>query len=174
MKKSKRYNDSLKGYDSIKKYEPKEAIELLGKMPKGGYDQTIEMNINLGIDPKQADQQLRGTIILPQGTGNKKKIAAICKDPGNSQFGSVRFGSYADGSGSAGSGSCSGSAGSGSDRFRFLPVPVHIQVDPLSGHKPGRIPSHRGLRTTTRTRISRLFFLEGSRSSQIKESLKNI
>ena len=74
MKKSKRYNDALKGYDPIKKYEPKEAIELLDKMPKGTYDQTIEMNINLGIDPKQADQNLREVAELPHGTGKDVRV----------------------------------------------------------------------------------------------------
>jgi len=80
MKRSKKYSHALNIYDSAKKHEPREAVEIVGKMPKGAYDQTIELNVNLGIDPKQAEQQLRGTVILPQGTGKKKKIAVICKD----------------------------------------------------------------------------------------------
>lgn len=80
MKPSKKYVESAKLTESTELYSPKQALDIVLKMPKANYDQSIELVFNLGIDPKQADQQLRGTLMLPQGTGKKTKIVAICKD----------------------------------------------------------------------------------------------
>ena len=69
MKTSKRYAESVKLVDKNKQYEIKEALELIEKMPKTKFDQTVELHVKLGVDSKHADQQVRGTVVLPNGTG---------------------------------------------------------------------------------------------------------
>ena len=69
MKKSKRYVESAKLVDSNKDYEIKEALDIIEKMPKTKFDQTVELHVKLGVDSKHADQQVRGTVVLPNGTG---------------------------------------------------------------------------------------------------------
>jgi len=78
IKRSKRYLEAIKKVDKNKIYELEEAIELLKSLPKTKFDQTVELTINLKINPKKSDQQVRGTCILPHGTGKSKKIAVIC------------------------------------------------------------------------------------------------
>ena len=65
----KRYNESAKLVEKNKKYEAKEALELIEKMPKAKFDETVELHVRLGVDSKHADQQVRGTVVLPHGTG---------------------------------------------------------------------------------------------------------
>eukprot|EP01047_Picozoa_sp_COSAG01_P000101 COSAG01_NODE_1_length_100484_cov_170.446142_101_plen_235_part_00 len=80
MSAGRKYIEKLKTIDSEKRYEPKAAIETIKKVSSAKFDETVELHINLGIDPKQADQQLRGTMILPQGTGHEKRIVVVCKE----------------------------------------------------------------------------------------------
>ena len=78
MKKySKKYNASLQLIDKTKKYSVAEACELVKKTATAKCDESIDVSFRLNIDPKQADQQLRGTITLPHGNGKTKKILAI-------------------------------------------------------------------------------------------------
>jgi large subunit ribosomal protein L1 len=77
MKKSKKYTAALKLIDITKKYSPAEACDLVKKTATAKWDESIDVSIKLNVDPKQADQQLRGTIILPHGNGKTKKILAI-------------------------------------------------------------------------------------------------
>ena len=79
MKTGKRYEEAAKLVDSSKAYEVKEAMELLEKFPKAKFDETIELHIRLGVDPRQADQQVRGVLVLPNGTGKTKKVLVIAK-----------------------------------------------------------------------------------------------
>lgn len=79
MKKSKNYTNQSAKIDREKKYSPKEALVKIKEIAAAKFDETIEAHFSLGIDPKQADQQLRGTMTLPKGTGQKKRIVAICK-----------------------------------------------------------------------------------------------
>ena len=65
----KRYNESLKLVEKGKKYGAKEALEIIQKMPKAKFDETVELHVKLGVDSKHADQQVRGTVVLPNGTG---------------------------------------------------------------------------------------------------------
>ena len=81
MKKSKRYVESAKLVDSNKEYEIKEALELIEKMPKTKFDQTVELHVKLGVDSKHADQQVRGTVVLPNGTGKTQKVLVFAKGP---------------------------------------------------------------------------------------------
>lgn len=65
--------------DRSKKYSLKEAIEILKKTPKTKFDESVDLAIKLEIDPKQSDQMVRGTVVLPHGTGKTKKVAVFCK-----------------------------------------------------------------------------------------------
>ena len=81
MKMSKRYAESVKLVDKTKEYEIKEALEIIEKMPKTKFDQTVELHVKLGVDSKHADQQVRGTVVLPNGTGKTQKVLVFAKGP---------------------------------------------------------------------------------------------
>lgn len=81
MKTSKRYAESAKLVDKNKQYEIKEALDLIEKMPKTKFDQTVELHVKLGVDSKHADQQVRGTVVLPNGTGKTQKVLVFAKGP---------------------------------------------------------------------------------------------
>ena len=76
---SKRYAESAKLVDSKKEYEIKEALDIIEKMPKTKFDQTVELHVKLGVDSKHADQQVRGTVVLPNGTGKTQKVLVFAK-----------------------------------------------------------------------------------------------
>ena len=69
MKRGKKYQDAQKLIEKDKLYEAKEALEIIEKMPKAKFDETVELHVKLGVDSKHADQQVRGTVVLPHGTG---------------------------------------------------------------------------------------------------------
>lgn len=77
---SKRYEEAKKLVETGKAYEAKEALELIEKMPKAKFDESVEMHIKLGVDSRQADQQVRGVIVLPNGTGKNVKVLVIAND----------------------------------------------------------------------------------------------
>ena len=79
MKKGKKYSDSLKLIDRTKQYDPEEAIELVKQTAKAKFDETVEISVRLGVDPRHADQQVRGAVVLPNGTGKQVTVLAICK-----------------------------------------------------------------------------------------------
>ncbi|MBE5764574.1 MAG: 50S ribosomal protein L1 [Clostridiales bacterium] len=79
MKVGKRYSECLKAYDKTKVYEVEEAIDVVLNTSKAKFDETVEFHVRLGVDPKQADQQVRGVIVLPNGTGKKVKVLVIAK-----------------------------------------------------------------------------------------------
>ena len=81
MKKSKRYAECAKLVDSNKEYEIKEALDIIEKMPKTKFDQTVELHVKLGVDSKHADQQVRGTVVLPNGTGKTQRVLVFAKGP---------------------------------------------------------------------------------------------
>ena len=81
MKVAKRYAESSKLVDKNKEYEIKEALELIEKMPKAKFDETDELHVKLGVDSKHADQQVRGTVVLPNGTGKTQKVLVFAKGP---------------------------------------------------------------------------------------------
>jgi len=81
MKMSKRYAESAKLIDKTKEYEAKEALEIIEKMPQPKFDQTVELHVKLGVDSKHADQQVRGTVVLPNGTGKTQKVLVFAKGP---------------------------------------------------------------------------------------------
>ena len=79
MKKGKRYVEAIKLVDLSKAYEVKEAMDLIEKMPKPKFDETVELHVKLGVDSKHADQQVRGTVVLPHGTGKSLKVLVFAK-----------------------------------------------------------------------------------------------
>ena len=79
MKYGKKYADSLKAYDRSKAYDVDEAMGLAVDTAKAKFDETIELHVHRGVDPRQADQQVRGVLVLPNGTGKSKKVLVIAK-----------------------------------------------------------------------------------------------
>ena len=79
MKHGKKYQDSVKAYDLTKQYEAGEAIDVLLGTAKAKFDETVELHVRLGVDPRQADQQVRGVLVLPHGTGKTKRVLVIAK-----------------------------------------------------------------------------------------------
>ena len=78
---SKRYEESSKLIEANKKYPINEALEIIEKMPKAKFDETVELHVKLGVDSKHADQQVRGTVVLPNGTGKTLKVLVFAKGP---------------------------------------------------------------------------------------------
>ncbi len=79
MKRAKKYLEAEKLIDKTKQYDAKEALELIEKMPKAKFDETVELHVKLGVDSKQADQQVRGTVVLPNGTGKTLRVLVFAK-----------------------------------------------------------------------------------------------
>ena len=78
-KRGKKYQDSLKLVDRSRLYDLNEAIELVQKTAVANFDETIELAVRLGVDPRHADQQVRGTVVLPHGTGRTERILVFAK-----------------------------------------------------------------------------------------------
>jgi len=78
---SKKYQDSVKLIDKEASYDAKAAIELIEKMPKAKFDETIEAHFKLGVDSRHADQQVRGVIVLPHGTGRTQRVLVFARGP---------------------------------------------------------------------------------------------
>ncbi|MCI7027804.1 MAG: 50S ribosomal protein L1 [Clostridiales bacterium] len=81
MKTGKKYSDSIKLIDRTKLYDPEEAVTLVKQTAKAKFDETVEISVRLGVDPRHADQQVRGTVVLPNGTGKTKTVLVIAKGP---------------------------------------------------------------------------------------------
>ena len=79
MKKGKKYQESVKSYDKAAQYDPAEALQLAIDTAKANFDETIEASIRLGVDPRHADQQVRGAIVLPHGTGKTLRVLVFAK-----------------------------------------------------------------------------------------------
>lgn len=79
-KHGKKYKDAFKKVDRDSTYEPLEAFVLLKKIASAGFDETVELAIKLGVDPRHADQQVRGAVVLPQGTGKTRTVLVFAKD----------------------------------------------------------------------------------------------
>lgn len=79
MFRGKKYKKIAESIDSTKQYGLKEAIEIL-KKSELKFDQTVEVHFNLGVDPKHSDQVVRGTVVLPHGTGRQVRVLVFCKD----------------------------------------------------------------------------------------------
>ena len=79
MKHGKKYSDSLKLIDRSKLYDANEAVELCVKTGTAKFDETVEVHVKLGVDSRHADQQVRGAVVLPNGTGKNVRVLAICK-----------------------------------------------------------------------------------------------
>jgi len=78
-KRSKRYKESSQNLDSSKTYSLREAISLLKNFKQPKFDSSVDLHFQLNIDPKKSDQMVRGTVVLPHGTGKKVRVAVFCK-----------------------------------------------------------------------------------------------
>lgn len=79
MHMGKKYADSVKLYDRSKAYDPGEAIDTMLKTAKAKFDETVEIHVKLGVDSRHADQQVRGAIVLPNGTGKRTRVLVFAK-----------------------------------------------------------------------------------------------
>ena len=79
MKRGKNYLDSAKLFDKTNLYDPSEAVALALQTAKAKFDETIELSVKLGVDPRHADQQVRGAVVLPNGTGKKVRVLVFAK-----------------------------------------------------------------------------------------------
>ena len=80
MKHGKKYVDSKKLIDPLKAYDPGDAIDLVLKTSKAKFDETVEISVRLGVDPRHADQQVRGAVVLPHGTGRVIRVLVFAKN----------------------------------------------------------------------------------------------
>lgn len=78
-KRGKKYQEALKLFDRHELYEPQKALELAKSTAKANFDETIEVAVKLGVDPRHADQQVRGTVVLPHGTGKTRTVLVFAK-----------------------------------------------------------------------------------------------
>ena len=79
MKHGKKYVDGTKLIDRSKFYDPQEALDIAVKTGTAKFDETVEIHVKLGVDSRHADQQVRGALVLPNGTGKNVRVLAICK-----------------------------------------------------------------------------------------------
>ena len=79
MKHGKKYVDSAKLIDSMMAYDPADACDLVCKTSKAKFDETVEISVRLGVDPRHADQQVRGAVVLPHGTGRTVRVLVVTK-----------------------------------------------------------------------------------------------
>jgi large subunit ribosomal protein L1 len=77
---SKRINKARSLYDHAKTYSLDQALDLLARFPKAKFDETVELSCNLGVDPKQSSQMVRGIVELPNGSGKKVRVVAFCEN----------------------------------------------------------------------------------------------
>ncbi len=78
-KKGKKYEEARKQIDREKKYEPEEALRMIKEMSQRSFDETVELAVRLGVNPKHADQQVRGSVVLPHGTGKTVRVIVFAK-----------------------------------------------------------------------------------------------
>lgn len=98
-KRGKKYQDSSKLFDKLNQYDLEEAIKIVQEVAKANFDETIELHIKLGVDPRHADQQVRGAVVLPHGTGKTKRVLVFAKgdklkeaeDAGADYFGGAEY-----------------------------------------------------------------------------------
>ena len=76
MKHGKKYNDSVKAFDASQQYDSNEALATVVNIAKAKFDETVEVHVRLGVDSRHADQQVRGAVVLPNGTGKSVRVLA--------------------------------------------------------------------------------------------------
>jgi large subunit ribosomal protein L1 len=79
VSRGKRYEDAARMFDRAQLYSPGDAIRIIKEMPSTKFDETVELTVRLGIDPRKADQMVRGTVSLPHGTGREVRVAAFAQ-----------------------------------------------------------------------------------------------
>ncbi|NLY49733.1 MAG: 50S ribosomal protein L1, partial [Firmicutes bacterium] len=79
MKRGKRYREAAAKFERGRIYEAEEAFDILKQFPPAKFDETVEVAMRLGVDPRHADQQVRGAVVLPHGTGKKVRVLVFAK-----------------------------------------------------------------------------------------------
>ena len=79
-KNGKRYRAAIEGLDIAKSYSLDEAVKVVKERAKAKFDETVEVSMNLGVDPRHSDQMVRGVVLLPNGTGKNVRVAVFAKD----------------------------------------------------------------------------------------------
>ena len=79
MAQGKKYRDALKRFDRERLHTPAEAVDIIGSLAKANFDETVELVLRLGVDPRKADQIVRGTVALPSGTGKDVRVAVFAQ-----------------------------------------------------------------------------------------------
>ena len=79
MKRGKKYKEALSQIDTERMYDPREALQKVQELSKAKFDETVEVHVKLGVDPRHADQQVRGTVSLPHGTGKTRRVLVFAK-----------------------------------------------------------------------------------------------
>lgn len=79
MKRGKKYLESVASFDKMTLFDPEEAVKICKQTAKANFDETIELSVKLGVDPRHADQQVRGAVVLPHGTGKSVKVLVLAK-----------------------------------------------------------------------------------------------
>ncbi|MBR5381123.1 MAG: 50S ribosomal protein L1, partial [Oscillospiraceae bacterium] len=85
MFRGKNYKESAKLIDKTVAYEPAEAFDLVVKASKAKFDETVELHVKLGVDSRHADQQVRGAVVLPHGTGKTARVLVFCTEERNQE-----------------------------------------------------------------------------------------
>ena len=80
MFRGKNYKEAQKTFDRSTAYDPAQAFEIVTKASKAKFDETVELHVKLGVDSRHADQQVRGAVVLPHGTGKVRRVLVFCKD----------------------------------------------------------------------------------------------
>lgn len=78
-KRSRRYEEMMEKYDRSNLYQPKGALDIVKELSSANFDESVELAVNLGVNPKHADQNIRGTVVLPNGTGQEVKVIVFAK-----------------------------------------------------------------------------------------------
>lgn len=79
MKRGKKYLESVASFDKMTLFDPEEGVKICKQTAKANFDETIELSVKLGVDPRHADQQVRGAVVLPHGTGKSVKVLVLAK-----------------------------------------------------------------------------------------------
>ncbi len=79
MKRGKKYKAAVEKYDKTRLYPLEEAVSMIKQIKTARFDETVELSANLGVDPRHADQQVRGTVVLPHGTGKKLRVLVLAR-----------------------------------------------------------------------------------------------
>ena len=125
---SKRYRAALQVADLKAKYDVNQAAEIIKKMPGAKFDETVEISAFLGVDPKQSDQMVRGTVSLPNGSGKKIKVLAFTENPAEALAAGADYAGLADLIAKVNGGFLDFDAGMAGDHHRHIVLLAQLEL----------------------------------------------